>query len=106
MAIAVTPYDFLTIEKLRQQELEEAQDSKRYASIATAEGVTISHEFQTADEVRGDYLDYFPLSDGAIGMYIGDVLGKGLPAAICAALVVGTLRGIHKRANLQAGRGI
>jgi sigma-B regulation protein RsbU (phosphoserine phosphatase) len=29
-------------------------------------------------------------------MYIRDVSGKGLPAAMYAALVVGTLRGIHK----------
>ena len=29
-------------------------------------------------------------------MYIGDVSGKGLPAALYAALAVGTLRGIHK----------
>jgi sigma-B regulation protein RsbU (phosphoserine phosphatase) len=61
-----------------------------------SEGVTISHEFQPAAEVGGDYLDYFPLSDGTIGMYIDDVSGKGLPAAMYAALVVGTLRGIHK----------
>jgi len=46
--------------------------------------------------VGGDYLDYFSLTDGMIGMYIGDVSGKGLPAALYAALAAGTLRGIHK----------
>jgi len=46
--------------------------------------------------VGGDYLDYFALSDGLIGLYIGDVSGKGLPAALYAALAVGTLRGVHK----------
>jgi phosphoserine phosphatase RsbU/P len=59
-------------------------------------GVTISHEFQPAAEVGGDYLDYFGLSDGTFGLYIGDVSGKGLPAALYAALAVGTLRGVHK----------
>ena len=58
--------------------------------------VTISHEFQPAAEVGGAYLDYFQLSDGTIELYIGDVSGKGLPAALCAALAVGTLRGVHK----------
>ncbi len=58
--------------------------------------VTISHEFQPAAAVGGDYLDYFSLTDGTFGMYIGDVSGQGLPAALYAALAVGTLRGIHK----------
>jgi serine phosphatase RsbU (regulator of sigma subunit) len=31
-----------------------------------------------------------------VGLYIGDVCGKGLPAALFAALTVGTLRGVHK----------
>jgi len=44
----------------------------------------------------GDYLDYFSLSDGMIGIDVGDLSGKGLPAAKYAALAVGTLRGIHK----------
>jgi sigma-B regulation protein RsbU (phosphoserine phosphatase) len=36
------------------------------------------------------------LPDGLIGIYIGDVVGKGLSAAMYAALVMGTLRGINK----------
>jgi len=54
--------------------------------------VIVSHEFQPVTEVGGDYLDYFTLSDDNIGLCIGDVSGKGLPAA----LAVGTLRGVHK----------
>jgi phosphoserine phosphatase RsbU/P len=46
--------------------------------------------------VGGDFLDYFELSDGTFGLYLGDVSGKGLPAAMYAALAVGTLRGVHK----------
>jgi sigma-B regulation protein RsbU (phosphoserine phosphatase) len=46
--------------------------------------------------VGGDYLDYFELTDRKIGLYLGDVSGKGLPAALYAALAVGTLRGVHK----------
>src|SRR5208282_809819 len=44
----------------------------------------------------GDFADFFRLPDGLIGIYLGDVVGKGLPAAMFAALVMGTLRGIHK----------
>ena len=44
----------------------------------------------------GDFADFFQLPDGQIGIYVGDVVGKGLPAAMYAALVMGMLRGIHK----------
>jgi len=46
--------------------------------------------------VGGDFVDFFRLPDGSVGIYLGDVVGKGLPAAMYAALVTGTLRGIHK----------
>jgi phosphoserine phosphatase RsbU/P len=87
------------IEKLRDEELEEAralQGVMMPAESLRAGAVTISHAFQPAAAVGGDFLDYFKLSDGTIGIYLGDVSGKGLPAALYAALTVGTLRGVHK----------
>jgi sigma-B regulation protein RsbU (phosphoserine phosphatase) len=57
---------------------------------------TICYEFQPFYEVGGDFLDFFTLTNGVIGIYLGDVTGKGLPAALYAALAVGTLRGVHK----------
>lgn len=51
---------------------------------------------RTFDEVGGDFLDYFLLSDGMLGIYVCDVVGKGLPAALYAALAAGTLRSIKK----------
>jgi len=89
----------LTIEKLREVELEEAraiQSVMLPGQALRADGVRISHEFQPLAAVGGDFLDYFQLSDGTIGLYLGDVSGKGLPAAMYAALAVGTLRGVHK----------
>jgi sigma-B regulation protein RsbU (phosphoserine phosphatase) len=105
MDTALLPPELRSIEQLREQELEEAriiQNVMLPAHPLRAGGVTISHEFQPAAEVGGDYLDYFPLSDGAIGLYIGDVSGKGLPAALYAALAVGTLRGVHKTGQQPA----
>lgn len=87
------------IEKLREEELEEA---RAIQSVMLPEEplrintVTVSHEFQPVAAVGGDFLDYFRLTDGTIGLYLGDVSGKGLPAAMYAALAVGTLRGVHK----------
>ena len=91
--------DLAAVEKLREHELEEArviQGAILPSQPLHIGGVLISHEFQPVTEVGGDYLDYFELSDGSIGLYVGDVSGKGLPAALYAALAVGTLRGVHK----------
>jgi phosphoserine phosphatase RsbU/P len=60
------------------------------------ESVEIAFRFIPFSEVGGDFVDFFHLPDGFIGIYLGDVVGKGLPAAMFAALVMGILRGIHK----------
>lgn len=56
----------------------------------------VTYQIRTFSEVGGDFLDYFLLSDGKLGIYIGDVVGKGLPAAMYAALAAGGLRAIKK----------
>lgn len=93
------PLDLHALEKLRAEELEEARSIQ--AEMLPAESlrsgpVTISHEFKPIAAVGGDFLDYFQLMDGTFGLYLCDVSGKGLPAALYAALSVGTLRGVHK----------
>jgi hypothetical protein len=60
------------------------------------ESVDIAFRFIPFSDVGGDFVDFFRLPDGFIGIYLGDVVGKGLSAAMFAALVMGTLRGIHK----------
>jgi phosphoserine phosphatase RsbU/P len=89
----------LSVEKLREEELEEAraiQSVMMPGEPLRAGAVRISHAFQPVAAVGGDFLDYFEMSDGSIGLYLGDVSGKGLAAAMYAALAVGTLRGVHK----------
>jgi sigma-B regulation protein RsbU (phosphoserine phosphatase) len=98
ISTAASP-DTVTIESLRENELQEARAIQR--AMLASEGLQTAHvniesEFQPFSEVGGDFLDYFLLSDGTAGLYLGDVTGKGLPAALFAALAVGTLRGVHK----------
>lgn len=50
-----------------------------------------------ARQVGGDYYDLLPLSEGELGLVLGDVSGKGMPAA----LMVSTL---HAGLKLLAGR--
>ncbi len=56
----------------------------------------VSHMIRSYSDVGGDFLDYFCLSDQKIGIYLGDVVGKGLPAAMYAALSMGVLRSVNK----------
>ena len=46
-----------------------------------------------AQTVGGDYFDYIPLDDDRLGLCVGDVSGKGLPASLMMANVQATLRG-------------
>src|SRR2546425_13221301 len=99
MNTAAPPLELHALEKLREEELEEAraiQSVMLPAESLRAGAVMISHEFQPVAAVGGDFLDYSELTDGSVGLYLGDVSGKGLPAALYAALAVGTLRGVHK----------
>jgi sigma-B regulation protein RsbU (phosphoserine phosphatase) len=74
----------------------EIQYSLVPAGHLTLPGVEVAYRFSPFAEVGGDFADFFRLPDGLIGVYIGDVVGKGLSAAMYAALVMGTLRGINK----------
>lgn len=99
MQTSVLLPDLRALERLREEELEEAraiQGVMLPGEPLRAGSVTISHEFQPMAAVGGDFLDYFALPNGHVGLYLGDVSGKGLPAALYAALAVGTLRGVHK----------
>jgi phosphoserine phosphatase RsbU/P len=81
------------------EQIREAQIIQTSLLPATAlrhESVELAFRFIPFSDVGGDFADFFRLPNGLIGVYLGDVVGKGLPAAMFAALVMGTLRGIHK----------
>jgi sigma-B regulation protein RsbU (phosphoserine phosphatase) len=42
--------------------------------------------------IGGDYYDFYPLSNGKIRIIIGDVMGKGIPAAMLMILTRGAFR--------------
>ena len=45
-----------------------------------------------AQHVSGDYYQYLPLPDGRMGVAVGDVSGKGMPAALLMAVICTSLR--------------
>ncbi len=87
------------VRKNFQYQVEEAraiQQAMVPAEALRAHSVEVECRFRPVDEVGGDFLDYFWLADQRLGFFIGDVAGKGLPAALYAALAVGILRGLKK----------
>jgi len=54
----------------------------------------ISAEFEPAQGVAGDYYDVFVMEDGRINLMLGDVSGKGMPAAIIMASLHGSVHAI------------
>lgn len=101
------------IKSMEACEVRVAETSRGFSEVVVGEAVLIqklllpreplresnlevTYLMRTFSEVGGDFLDYFPLSDGKLGIYLGDVVGKGLPAAMYAALAAGGMRAIHK----------
>src|ERR1700735_5941767 len=78
----------------------EAAREIQYSLVPTGNligvGVEVAYRFSPFADVGGDFTDFFQLPNGLVGLYLGDVVGKGLAAAMYAALVMGTLRGINK----------
>lgn len=54
--------------------------------------------------VGGDYYDFIPMSNGGLGIALGDVSGKGIPAALLMATLRAFLRGqaIDQETDLSA----
>ncbi|HAS53967.1 MAG: hypothetical protein A2X56_00525 [Nitrospirae bacterium GWC2_57_13] len=57
-----------------------------------AAGYTFSAHYTPAQEVGGDFYDFIPLDRGRTGVVIGDVSGKGVPAALFMAKLGSDLR--------------
>jgi len=57
-------------------------------------GYTIDSVYRPAAEVGGDFFQVIPLKSGSSLAVIGDVSGKGLPAAMIVSMIVGMLRTI------------
>ena len=72
------------------------QDSLLPGGTLRGESFEVAFRFAPLGEVGGDFADFFQLPNGLVGMYMGDVVGKGLIAAMYASLVMGTIRGINK----------
>lgn len=76
--------DSLVKQQRMERELEvarEIQMSLIPKDIAQVEGYEIASYYNPAKEVGGDYFDVIPFGEGKTGFVVGDVSGKGVPAA-------------------------
>lgn len=81
-----------------QQELEIARHiqlsilPKEFPASPNDKGFEIHAMIETAREVGGDFYDYFKIDNDRVGFVIGDVTGKGVPAAIFMAVSKTTIK--------------
>lgn len=61
-------------------------------AIPTIPGFTIQAVYKPASQVGGDFFQVLPIEGGGVLIVIGDVSGKGMPAAMTVSLLVGTVR--------------
>lgn len=66
-------------------------------------GLTCTSFYEPARTVGGDYYDFLPLRDGAWGIAIGDVSGKGVGAALVMASLQASLRAqtLYARSKIE-----
>ena len=66
------------------------------------DGLELVQRIEFLGEMGGDYYDYVPFGDGRLGIICGDVMGKGLAAALIMAMARSLL---HNAAGRGKGAG-
>jgi serine phosphatase RsbU (regulator of sigma subunit) len=89
-------YDQLSLMRQSiEQELRVARSIQRASlpeAVPTLEDWEISPRYQPAREVGGDFYDFHFLSEGKLGLVVGDATGKGVPAALVMSTTCGMLQ--------------
>jgi steroid delta-isomerase-like uncharacterized protein len=67
--------------------------------VPELEGWRISPLYQPAREVGGDFYDFHLLSEGRLGLVVGDATGKGVPAALVMSTTCGMLRAVSQTSD-------
>jgi serine phosphatase RsbU (regulator of sigma subunit) len=67
--------------------------------VPELEGWQITPYYQPAREVGGDFYDFHLLSEGHVGLVVGDATGKGVPAALLMSSTRSMLRALARASN-------
>jgi serine phosphatase RsbU (regulator of sigma subunit)/predicted ester cyclase len=85
-----------------EQELKVARSIQQASlpeKVPDLEGWQISPYYQPAREVGGDFYDFHLLSEGRLGLVVGDATGKGVPAALVMSSTRSMLRALARASN-------
>jgi serine phosphatase RsbU (regulator of sigma subunit) len=93
-------------EKRRQLEVELSRAARVQAellpnTVPQLEGFDLAARFVPAREVGGDFYDWMEPEPGSVALTLGDVMGKGMPAALLMATARAVLRALIQ-GNLPA----
>jgi serine phosphatase RsbU (regulator of sigma subunit) len=116
--LAIQAAPAVRVAQLVRQQQEEAQERERIEqelriarliqqtllpkSVPEVEGYQVAAYYQPAREVGGDFYDFFDLPDGQLGIVVGDVTDKGVPAALVMATTRTMLRAAAQRLVLPS----
>jgi serine phosphatase RsbU (regulator of sigma subunit)/predicted ester cyclase len=85
-----------------EQELQLARSIQQASlpkEVPSLQGWQINPYYHPAREVGGDFYDFHLLSEGRLGVVVGDATGKGVPAALVMASARSMLRALAQASN-------
>ena len=89
------------------QELQTArliQEALLPKAVPTIAGWQLAALYQPARAVGGDFYDFLALPDGKLGLVLGDVTDKGMPAALVMATTCSMLRAVATQPSVSPGQ--
>jgi len=92
-----------------EQEMQTArriQESLLPKTVPALAGWRLATCYQPAREVGGDFYDFLSLTGGRIGIVLGDVTDKGIPAALVMATTRSMLRAIAPQRPASPGEAL
>lgn len=107
MLTTLAPYIAISLENSRLYEEARRNEQRLLAELDTAReiqrqllprgarevpGMDLAASYVPARELGGDFYDFLPYGNGRLGLVLGDVSGKGTPAALYGSLAIGVLR--------------
>jgi hypothetical protein len=99
VAVLYSAWRYLLEHNRQQNALEQEMRNARAVQqilipdeIPSVPGFRIESVYKPAGEVGGDFFQILPIEGNGLLIMIGDVSGKGMPAAMTVSLLVGTVR--------------
>jgi Stage II sporulation protein E (SpoIIE) len=107
--VAVVLYRFMRVTRDEARVAAELEAARTVQQILVPEetpnipGFSIQAVYHPAGQVGGDFYQVLPMPNGGLLAVIGDVSGKGMPAAMTVSLLVGTIRTVAHYTHDPAG---